>query len=83
MSDIENLLKALLEKMTEVGSTLNDISEKINDLSSGSNLSEIVQSINDLDSSVRGDTHSTLSDIQMELTMLNQEVLEIKPLLVK
>jgi len=77
MDRIENLLQELLIKMTEVASTLDDISRKLENLNGAYSLDDVVSKLDEATGDIVGSTRYNLTDLHGELTNITSELSSI------
>ena len=82
MSEVENLLSQLLGKMSEVASTLEGISDKLDNVNGIYGLDDIVEKLGEVSSDIVGpigydltDIHGALASIESELSNVNTNLM--------
>ncbi len=74
MSEVENLLHQLLDKMGEIGSTLEEISEKLDNVNGAYGLDDVVSKLDEVTSDIVGSTRYNLTDLHSELVNITSEI---------
>jgi hypothetical protein len=77
MSETENLLEQLLLKMTEIASSLEDISGKLDNLNGAYSLDDVVAKLDEITDDIVGSTRYNLTDIHGDLSNITSELSEI------
>jgi len=77
MNDIENLLEQLLSKMTEVASTLEEISGKLDNINGAYSLDELATKLDSFTDDIVGATRYNLTDVYGELCNITSELSDI------
>jgi len=74
MSEVEDLLHQLLMKMTEVASTLEDISGKLDNINGVYGIDDLISKLSEVTDDIVGSTRYNLTDIHGELTSITSEL---------
>ena len=74
MSEVENLLHQLLDKMSDIGSTLEEISGKLDNVDVIYGLDDIVSKLDEVTDRIVGPTGYDLTDLHGELVNITSEI---------
>ena len=74
MSEVENLLHQLLDKMSDIGSTLEEISGKLDNVDGIYGLDDIVSKLDEVTDRIVGPTAYDLTDLHGELVNITSEI---------
>ena len=74
MSELENLLHQLLDKMSDIGSTLEEISGKLDNVDGIYGLDDIVSKLDEVTDRIVGPTGYDLTDLHGELVNITSEI---------
>ena len=74
MSEVENLLHQLLDKMSDIGSTLEEISGKLDNIDGIYGLDDIVSKLDEVTDRIVGSTGYDLTDLHGELVNITSEI---------
>ena len=74
MSELENLLHQLLDKMSDIGSTLEEISGKLDNIDGIYGLDDIVSKLDEVTDRIVGSTGYDLTDLHGELVNITSEI---------
>jgi hypothetical protein len=74
MSEVENLLHQLLDKMSDIGSTLEEISGKLDNVDGIYGLDDIVSKLDEVTDRIVGPTGYDLTDLHGELVNITSEI---------
>ena len=74
MSEVENLLHQLLDKMSDIGSTLEEISGKLDNVDGIYGLDDIVSKLDEVADRIVGPTGYDLTDLHGELVNITSEI---------
>ena len=74
MSEVENLLHQLLDKISDIGSTLEEISGKLDNVDGIYGLDDIVSKLDEVTDRIVGPTGYDLTDLHGELVNITSEI---------
>ena len=74
MIEVENLLHQLLDKMSDIGSTLEEISGKLDNVDGIYGLDDIVSKLDEVTDRIVGPTGYDLTDLHGELVNITSEI---------
>lgn len=74
MSEVENLLRELLDKMSDIGSTLEEISGKLDNVDGIYGLDDVVSKLDEVTDRIVGPTGYDLTDLHGELVNITSEI---------
>jgi hypothetical protein len=73
MEDLALLLRELLDKLSDISSTLEDISHKLDNISGVYGIDDVISKLGELSDEIVGDTRYTLTDIYKEVSQINDK----------
>jgi hypothetical protein len=73
MDELPDLMYQVLDKLTDISLTLNDINAKLDSVSGVYGIDDVISKLDEVSADILGDTRYNLTDIFKEISELNDK----------